>query len=59
MPNRPKSIPVLKDKAAQDFTNRITANTLKKASVNFSKQAEIAAEILKKARIQFSQSIIR
>lgn len=51
MPNHPKSIPVLKDKAAQDFTNKITVNTEKKASVDFSKQVEIAAEILKKAKI--------
>lgn len=51
MQNHPKSIPVLKDKAAQDFTSKITANTSKKASVDFSNQAKIAAEILKKAKI--------
>lgn len=51
MLNYPKSIPVLKDKAAQNFTSKINANTAKKASVDFSKQLEVAAEILKKAKI--------
>lgn len=51
MPNNPKSIPVLKDMAAQNFINKINANTAKKASIDFSAQAKIAEEILKKAKI--------
>ena len=47
-----KSIPVLKDKVAQDFTAVITANGTKKESIDFSNQALITSEILKKAKLQ-------
>ena len=46
-----KSIPVLKDKAAQDFTMTVTENTAKKSYVDFSKQVSIASKILDKANI--------
>lgn len=52
MASKIKSIPVLKDKVAQDFVAIITANTTKKESIDFSKQALIATEILKKAKLQ-------
>ncbi|WP_262709008.1 hypothetical protein [Flavobacterium hiemivividum] len=43
MTNYPKSIPVLKNKTAQNFINKINANTAKKASIDFSVQAKITA----------------
>ncbi|MGG7034476.1 MAG: hypothetical protein ACI7YS_04675 [Flavobacterium sp.] len=46
-----KSIPVLRDKAAQAFTSTVTANTAKKSSVDFSKQVSVASKILAKAKI--------
>lgn len=52
MATKIKSIPVLKDKVAQDFAAIITANTTKNKSIDFSKQALIASEILKKAKLQ-------
>lgn len=52
MASKIKSIPVLKDKVAQDFTAIITANITKKESIDFSKQVLIASEILKKAKLQ-------
>tara|TARA_R110002033_G_scaffold27400_1_gene62176 strand:+ start:145 stop:312 length:168 start_codon:yes stop_codon:yes gene_type:complete len=52
MASKIKSIPVLKDKVAQDFTVIITANTIKKESIDFSNQALITSEILKKAKLQ-------
>ncbi|WP_418262782.1 hypothetical protein [Flavobacterium faecale] len=51
MASKIKSIPILKDNVAQNFTTIIAFNTLKKQSINFSKQATIASEILKKAKI--------
>lgn len=52
MATKIRSIPVLKDKVAQDFVAIITANTTKKESIDFSKQALITSEILKKAKLQ-------
>jgi len=46
-----KSIPVLKDKAAATFTKNVEINSLKKSTVNFSKQISITAKILSKAKI--------
>ena len=46
-----KSIPVLRDKAAQAFTSSVTVNTAKKSSVDFSKQANVASKILAKAKL--------
>ena len=46
-----KSIPVLKAKAAKAFTSTVTANTAKKSSVDFSKQANVASKILAKAKL--------
>jgi hypothetical protein len=46
-----KSIPVLRDKAAQAFTSTVTVNTAKKSSVDFSKQMSVASKILAKAKI--------
>ena len=46
-----KSIPVLRDKAAQAFTSSVTVNTAKKSSVDFSKQVSVASKILAKAKI--------
>lgn len=46
-----KSIPVLKNKAAANFIQKIAENTAKKSSVNFSKQSSVSAKILAKAKI--------
>lgn len=46
-----KSIPVLRDKAAQAFTFTVTVNTAKKSSIDFSKQVSVASKILAKAKI--------
>jgi hypothetical protein len=46
-----KSIPVLKSKAAKAFVDRISGNTAKKSSVDFSKQANVASKILAKAKL--------
>jgi hypothetical protein len=46
-----KSIPVLKDKAAESFTKKVTENTARKSSVDFSKQISISAKILAKSKI--------
>lgn len=46
-----KSIPVLKDSAADNFTSRVSENTAKKSSIDFSKQSSVASKILAKARL--------
>ncbi|UKM63886.1 hypothetical protein GSB9_00432 [Flavobacteriaceae bacterium GSB9] len=46
-----KSIPVLKDKAAASFTTKITENSAKRSSIDFSKQSSVAAKILEKAKL--------
>lgn len=46
-----KSIPVLKEKAAVTFNNKVVSNSAKRATVDFSKQAAIARKILAKATI--------
>lgn len=46
-----KSIPVLKDKAADQFTIKASENSAKKSSIDFSKQTSVAAKILEKAKI--------
>jgi len=46
-----KSIPVLKDKAAVHFTSKVTENSAKKSSVDFSKQSSVASKILAKAKL--------
>ncbi|TCL67529.1 hypothetical protein EV196_10285 [Mariniflexile fucanivorans] len=46
-----KSIPVLKDRAAQAFTESVRVNTANKSSVDFSKQATVASKILAKAKL--------
>ena len=46
-----KSIPVLKSEAAKACVDRISGNTAKKSSVDFSKQANVATKILAKAKL--------
>ena len=46
-----KSIPILKDKAAVIFNEKVAVSTAMKSSVNFSKQTAISARILAKAKI--------
>lgn len=46
-----KSIPVLKDKAAVNFTSKVSENSAKKSSIDFSKQSSIASKILAKAKL--------
>ena len=46
-----KSIPVLRDQAAADFTKKVAEASARKSSVNFSKQASVSAKILAKAKI--------
>ncbi len=46
-----KSIPVLKDKAADSFNLKVAENTTKKSTVNFSKQNAVSAKILAKAKL--------
>jgi hypothetical protein len=46
-----KSIPVLKNKAAANFTTRVAENSARKSSVNFSKQSSVASRILAKANL--------
>lgn len=46
-----KSIPVLKNEAAQAFIAKVSGNSAKKSSVDFSKQANVASKILAKAKL--------
>jgi hypothetical protein len=46
-----KSIPVLKDKAAVSFTQKVAESSAKKSSINFSKQTSISIKILAKAKL--------
>ncbi len=46
-----KSIPVLKSKAAANFSNKIAENNARRSSIDFSKQTSVASKILAKAKI--------
>lgn len=46
-----KSIPVLKNKAAVNFTTKVTANSARRSTIDFSKQTSIASKILAKAKL--------
>lgn len=46
-----KSIPVLKDKAAVHFIEKVAENSAKKSSIDFSKQTTVASKILAKANL--------
>jgi hypothetical protein len=46
-----KSIPVLKNKAAANFTSKVADNNAKKLSIDFSKHSSIASKILAKSKI--------
>jgi hypothetical protein len=46
-----KSIPVLKNRAANTFTRKAASNSAKKHSVSFTKQSKTAYKILAKAKI--------
>ncbi|HTN38822.1 MAG TPA: hypothetical protein VL053_17195 [Arachidicoccus sp.] len=47
-----KSIPVLKGKVAEEFDRKALKNfTKKKHTIDFTKQADIAAKILAKAKL--------
>ncbi len=46
-----KSIPVLKNKAAVHFTNKVAENSANRNSIDFSKETSIASKILAKAKL--------
>lgn len=46
-----KSIPVLMNKAAANFTSKVADNSAKRLTVDFSKHSSIASKILAKAKI--------
>jgi len=46
-----KSIPVLRNKAAVHFTNKVTENTARRNSIDFSKETSVASKILAKAKL--------
>jgi hypothetical protein len=46
-----KSIPVLRAKAAEGFTVKAEQNRTAKHTVNFTKQATVAAKILAKSKV--------
>tara|TARA_R110002072_G_scaffold172857_3_gene327369 strand:+ start:264 stop:419 length:156 start_codon:yes stop_codon:yes gene_type:complete len=46
-----KSIPVLKNKAAVHFTNKVTENSARRNTIDFSQQTTIASKILAKAKL--------
>lgn len=46
-----KSIPVLKDKAASSFAEKVAISTANKSSVNFIQQTAVLAQILAKTKI--------
>lgn len=46
-----KSIPVLKDKVAKTFTEKVKVNTAKKSTIDFSKQLNVTSKILAKAKL--------
>jgi hypothetical protein len=45
-----KSIPILKNKAAQAFIEKASSNSEKKSTIDFSLQSSIASKILEKAK---------
>lgn len=47
-----KSIPVLKAEVATSFVRKATAQSVKKATVDFSKQSVQASKILAKAKLK-------
>lgn len=46
-----KSVPVLKEKAAEKFNSTAQASIAKKSSINFTKQIEVYSKILAKAKL--------
>ena len=46
-----KSIPVLKEKAAVTFNNKVMANSARRATIDFSAQSSVASRILAKAKL--------
>ena len=46
-----KSIPVLMNKAAANFTSKVADNNAKRLTIDFSKHSSIASKILAKAKI--------
>lgn len=46
-----KSIPVLKEKAAVTFNKIVTANSARRATIDFSAQSSVASKILAKAKL--------
>ena len=46
-----KSIPVLKSKAAANFSNKILKIYARRSFIDFSKQTSVASKILAKAKI--------
>ena len=46
-----KSIPVLRNRAAQAFSATVNANNAKKSTVDFSVQVNVASKILAKAKL--------
>lgn len=52
MARKIRTIPVLVGKEAEEFERKAFANVVKKASVDFSKEAENAKSILSKAKLK-------
>jgi hypothetical protein len=52
MATRIKTVPLLQGKEAEAFENRASANLAKKATVDFSKEAKTAQEILSKSKLK-------
>ncbi len=52
MATRIKQIPVLTDREAEAFEKKASANLVKKGTVDFSKEAKIAQDILSKSKIK-------
>lgn len=46
-----KSIPVLNNQAASNFSSKVEENNARRRSIDFSKQTSIASKILAKAKI--------
>jgi hypothetical protein len=52
MATRIKQIPVLTGKEAEAFEKKASANLANKGTVNFTKEAEIAQDILSKSKLK-------
>lgn len=46
-----KSVPILKDNAADEFNRSVKASTVKKSTVKFTKQIAASSKILAKAKL--------